>query len=702
MTTAPAYVPRSAPRRRVGALDGLRGLAVTGVIVYHLNASWLPGGYLGVDVFFVVSGFLITGLLVDALSPGGPVWAHLRDFWTRRARRLVPALVGLIAVVAVLAALTAPDAVPQLRRDIPAALVFVANWSLLFQHQSYFQTMGRPPLLQHLWSLGVEEQFYLVWPWAVALMARYSRRPAQTLTWLAGSGTVASSALMAALYTAGHDASNVYYNTFTHASGLMIGSCAAALVRAQGARYRRWAPSSRARAGTAALVGLVLLAVFVPGNSAFAYRGGILLASVLAAVVVLVALRPGPLTQGLGMRPLRYLGARSYSLYLWHWPIICLTRPDVDVPISGAQLLVLRLALIGLASELSYRFVEEPFRTGRAQHTLAALRPTARSWALGSAGVGAVAVVALLAVSNPPPLPSSLAAGSTPAARVPLRPPVLTGKEGTTTSSATVPAGAPSATTISATTSSTTAPTTSSPPTSSPMDLPPVGEVVPGGGVPTTTPDRAAGPRGVTLSVPPSAHGGGASRPSSTLPPTTKPLASKTTAPTTTTVPRNPPPPAWHRRHYVLALGDSVLLASAQALERRLDNHVTVDAIVGRQVWQGERRLSQYRRVGDLNGLKAVVVDLGSNGPLKPSDVSDIMHICRGVPLLVFVNVRVPLPWQAETNASLAAVGKDPGVRVVNWFAATAKPGVLWPDAVHPNPKGQVLYADLVAQALGM
>src|SRR5487761_1471362 len=139
-------------RRRVPALDGLRGLAVAGVIAYHLNPSWLPGGYLGVDIFFVVSGFLIPGLLLDAFSPGGRAGPQLKDFWARRARRLVPALVALVAVVAIAAGIFAPDAVPRLRADIPSALTFVANWRLLAHHDSYFEAIGRPPLLQHLWS----------------------------------------------------------------------------------------------------------------------------------------------------------------------------------------------------------------------------------------------------------------------------------------------------------------------------------------------------------------------------------------------------------------------------------------------------------------------------------------------------------------------------------------------------------------------
>jgi hypothetical protein len=150
----------------------------------------------------------------------------------------------------------------------------------------------------------------------------------------------------------------------------------------------------------------------------------------------------------------------------------------------------------------------------------------------------------------------------------------------------------------------------------------------------------------------------------------------------------------------VLAIGDSVLVAASASLQQRLDGDITIDAVVGRQVWGGIARLAAYKAAGDLVGLNAIIIDLGTNGPMSPKDVAQFRALSIGVPLLVFVNVRVPLPWQSETNSSLAAVAGQPGIAVVNWYSASAAPGVLWPDAVHPDPKGQVLYAKLVAAAL--
>jgi peptidoglycan/LPS O-acetylase OafA/YrhL len=749
---------------RLPALDGLRGIGIAAVVVYHLDPSWLPGGYLGVDIFFVVSGFLITWLLFELLGAGGPVGPALRQFWARRARRLLPALVTVILCVTLFASFFARDAIPLLRADIPAALGFVANWQLLFHHDSYFESMGRPPLLLHLWSLGVEEQFYLVWPFVVLAVLRLARRPERAMTLVAGAGAAFSAFLMAAFFVPGHDPSSVYYDTFTHSSGLMIGAALAGAVhnrlglvrsthpgemppRAPGAGPRAWT-------GVVSLAGLATLLVFTGANTPFAYRGGIFLASALTGLALLVSLQPGIVQKALGSPPLRYLGKRSYSLYLWHWPIICLTRPEVDVPISGWPLLILRLTLVGLAAEASYKLVEQPFRTGRAQAALRSLSGAGRTAAVSSVGLCGVTAVVLLAVVNPPPLPAALLIGSTPAARATLLPAGqgpdqgLTGRLAGSLTSRTTSTRRPTPMRrpTSAGPATSTHPATSTrPATTSPAPTTVAATTV----VATTVPQTTTVPKPMTrltltlpstwvtrtdlpavtravnrtallpmiwngilpmLKKPPTTTTSTSALSTSALSTSALSTSALSTPALKTSVPAGEanlshhaakvPPTRPKLGHDVLAIGDSVLVAATTSLEQRLHGDITVDAVVGRQVWSGIARLAAYKAAGDLVGLKAIVIDLGTNGPMTPQDVAQFRALSVGVPLLVFVNVRVPLPWQSETNASLAAVAGQPGIAVVNWYSASAAPGVLWPDAIHPGPKGQVLYANLVAAAL--
>ena len=709
--------PRVAPsarlplnrRSRVPALDGLRGIGIAAVVVYHLNPSWLPGGYLGVDVFFVVSGFLITGILMDLFARQGSLGSKLRDFWGRRVRRLFPAIAVLCVGVVLASAVLAPDAMPRLRADIPAALGFVANWRLLFHHDSYFEAMGRPPLLLHLWSLGVEEQFYLIWPWAVLALVSFVKRPARAIAMVASLGALASALAMALLFVPGHDPSSVYYNTFTHSAGLMIGAALVAAIRAWPARpgTRRGVVDLSARPsapklprsqvlGAAALAGLAVLFVVAADQATFSYRGGIFLASALVGLAIWAALRAGAVARLLSCWPLRYLGTRSYSLYLWHWPVIVLTRPNLDVPLSGTPLLLLRLVIMGALAEGSYRFVEQPFRTGRAQATFRAWRRRAKGAAVATVGLAGTAMVSVLALVNPPALPAALAQGSTPAARVALPPASANAAEHSTASSPTTPPPTPRGAT-----SSRTAPATKTTPTSPSATVPA-----------TTSPPSTSSTAGSTPDPPPSAFTGYLVPTLTPNPPPSAATGYPVRSATPSSVPTgtasahpNAPLAAPHETsplgHSILAIGDSVLLAASSALTTRLDGDITIDAVVGRQCWTGINRLAAYRQAGDLTGLQALIIDLGTNGPMTPSDVAQIRTLAAGVPLLVFVNVRVDRPWQDQTDASLAAVAGQPGIRVVNWYAASAAPGLLWPDGIHPDPAGAAVFASLVATALG-
>ena len=354
------------------------------MVVYHLGIGALPGGFLGVDVFFVISGFLITTLLMTERSRHGRI--RLGRFYARRARRLLPALIVMLAGTALLVATVARDAIEGFRGNVAAALLYVSNWWYIAQDQSYFELIGRGNVLAHLWSLAVEEQFYLIWPavaamiWGIARARRASVR--RTLAVVAGVLALASTAAMAVMsvrhgYPLDADPSRAYFGTDTHAMSVLTGAALAALWR-PGRASARIPVGARVALGAvglglAALLGWVL--VSANEYSAWMYRGGFLVVAILVAALVAVASHPAsPLGTVLEHRALRWVGERSYGIYLWHWPILLVTRPGQDLPWHGWWVQALRLGLVLVVAAASYRLVEEPIRRGAVGRAWARLR----------------------------------------------------------------------------------------------------------------------------------------------------------------------------------------------------------------------------------------------------------------------------------------------------------------------------------------
>ena len=413
-------------------LDGLRALAVAAVFLYHANVSWMPGGFLGVDLFFALSGYLITSLLLREFATHGTI--DLVAFWMRRARRLFPA-VALVILFAMLATLTiARDDLGRTRADALSAVVYLTNWHEVIASHSYFSQFGRPSLLQHLWSLAVEEQFYLLWP--LLMIVGLRRWHPRTMHVVTGVLALASCVLMVLLYNPGGDPSRVYYGTDTRAFTLLIGALLAFSWPAAQTALRRWRQSARVidGAGLAALLGVLAMFVTVQDFDPWLYRGGFLLMALLGAVLVAAVSQPdGRLGWALGCEPLRWLGARSYGIYLWHWPIMELTRPGLDVGIHGPLLVLLQAALTVGAAALSYRYVEMPFRTGEAQKRLRAFldrhTPHQRlAWVMGSAG--AILSFAGLGFGLPAPVAASAFSSTATASarqKLPSAPPTVSG-----------------------------------------------------------------------------------------------------------------------------------------------------------------------------------------------------------------------------------------------------------------------------------
>ena len=406
--------PRAKEMGYLPGLDGVRALAVIGVLLYHADLSWIPGGFLGVDVFFVLSGFLITSLILEEFDRSGRV--DFRKFYLGRARRLLPALILVLVVVSLAAALVYQDAARQLASDVVASIFYVNNWWYIAADQSYFEFIGRPPLLKHLWSLAVEEQFYLVWP-AIAFLAmrRFARKGVFAV---AATLAILSTIWMLQLAVSNGfpdfaDPSRAYFGTDSHSMGLLIGAAMATFWRP--GRMRRALPTGASviitAVGIAALLAVIWFFVFVGEFTPWLYRGGFLGLALIVATLIAAASHPGVgLGKAMGTQPWRYIGQRSYGLYLWHWPVFMATRPGLDLPLDGVPLLILRLGLTVGIAELSFRFVEMPIRRRVIQRYAARIKAASgarrrrlrlvATAMIGATVVSVVAVALLLAATT--------------------------------------------------------------------------------------------------------------------------------------------------------------------------------------------------------------------------------------------------------------------------------------------------------------
>jgi peptidoglycan/LPS O-acetylase OafA/YrhL/lysophospholipase L1-like esterase len=373
-------------QRYLPGLDGLRALAVGAVIAYHVGWGWAPGGLLGVEVFFTLSGYLITDILLAQHERTGRL--QLADFWLGRARRLLPALFVMLAVVVAWVTLLDRSLLPALRGVVVASAFYVSNWWLIAQHSSYFAQFGPPSPVGHLWSLAVEEQFYLIWPGLLWIGLRCSRGRAGSGARLAVASLLlaaASVVTMAMLYRPGYDPTRVYDGTDTRAFALLIGAALAFVwpasdLRAEVASGARWVLDG---AGALGLAVFALMVWRTGEYSPFLYPTGMVLLSLGTALMVAAAASPASrFGRMLGWRPLRWVGVRSYGIYLWHFPIIVLTTP-ADGRDTLARAVLQVAASVGCAA-LSWRYLEEPIRHGALPRWWAQIRGS--GWRLGALG----------------------------------------------------------------------------------------------------------------------------------------------------------------------------------------------------------------------------------------------------------------------------------------------------------------------------
>jgi peptidoglycan/LPS O-acetylase OafA/YrhL len=375
--------PVRSDQKYLPGLDGLRALAVAAVVAYHLDFGWAQGGLLGVGVFFTLSGYLITDILLGHWDKKGRL--GLRDFWLRRARRLLPALFVMLLVVAIWVNTLDRAELPGFRGDVVASALYVSNWWYIGQHASYYAQFAPPAPLDHLWSLAVEEQFYLIWPWlvlfGVLLFGRLTIAKgaagksrdggylsARTRYWMAAVTLLLASASaveMAVLFHPGTDPTRVYEGTDTRAFGLLFGAALAMVWPTRRTRVPKAATWLLDVAGVAGLAVIGILIWRTNEYSVFMFRGGLVLLSLgTVLVVAAVAVPGGLLGRALGWGPLRWTGVRSYGIYLWHYPLIVLTAPTLIAGGFSTSRAATAAAASVVVAAVSWRFVEEPIRRG--------------------------------------------------------------------------------------------------------------------------------------------------------------------------------------------------------------------------------------------------------------------------------------------------------------------------------------------------
>ena len=625
------------------SLDGIRALSVLAVIIYHANKMWLPGGFLGVEVFFVISGYLITLLLLAESEKNGSI--SLKEFWWRRARRLLPALWVVVLGVVVFAALFQREMLGTLRGDVIAALLYGFNWFQIWVGTSYFTSFEFVPL-RHLWSLAVEEQFYLIWPVVMLVVAKFGKRRLPIV-----SAVFFGLAVVLAIYTAlvyqpgtisnigdtpnqfmslfGQPVSRIdflFLGTLTRSSGLLLGAALAIW-------WRPWLlQNSRAGAnklfdfiGIGGLAALALMMwrfqTVIEGTDEgtvgydFLFRGGFFLTDLASLAVIAAAVHPSSkiLARSLSNPVLVWLGRRSYGFYLFHWPVFQFYRRFAGKGLTPYEFVVLVLFALAL-TELSYRYIETPVRQGAVSRWWAEFRQPA----FGAQLVRRQRRIVLSAVASLLPVFGvvSLATAGVQLDEIAQN---LSDNEGNT------------------------------------VDV----------------------------------LGGGQSDDAGVV--ATASTIAGQIATATTTLDGQPID--------VLAIGDSVMLGAANVLT---DRGVTVDAVKSRPYRQALEIANYMKSVNRLGSV--VIIHLGTNNTVDESTLDEIMVPLKDVPLVLFVTVHVPSEVRQNTNNRRIneLTSRYENVKVLDWYSiALAHPEYLYSDKIHIRPEGQKVYADLMMQAIG-
>lgn len=624
--------------RYIPGLEGLRAFAVLSVIAYHLNFNWANGGFIGVDIFFVLSGYLITSILLPAY--GNDINLDFRDFWVRRIRRLLPAAYLMIFSTVVWVVLFDRELLHTVRGDAISSLFYMSNWWFIFHKLSYFDSFGSPSPLKNLWSLAIEEQFYIIWPMFL-VVGMYIMKSRARLAAVISLLALCSAVMMSVLYETGGDPSRVYYGTDTRSFGLLIG-CALALVWPMKRLSSNRLPSKLKHTLHAtefsAFCILVLCVYFTDEYEPFLYRGGMLFISVTAAILIACVCHPSSfLGNLLSWWPLRWLGTRSYGIYLWHYPVIVLSTPVQEIGNPVFWHIVLKVIVTCILAELSYLFIEKPVRTqGFRPFFRRVLIHRIKEWkttsVISKMSIGFIIFAILIFAGG--------LSGLAGEQKHPTKWTYSSQETNADTSQAS-------------------------------------------GNKKNAAADKKHYPEQKTTESDQRQKENKDSGQETHKKKDTQSQQAKKTA---------------HTAKEVLAIGDSVMLDISSHLRQSL-SHVTIDGKVGRQMSQALELAREYKSFNQPN--KAVIIELGTNGYFTNSQIEQLLQSFSKAHIYL-VNTRVPRQWESKVNESLQQQAHaHQNVTLVDWHTeALQHPEYFTPDGVHLVPKGAKALTALIVQAM--
>ena len=621
-------------------IDGLRALAVFAVILYDFRFSFAEGGFLGVALFFVLSGYLITDLLLNEWNNGNKI--SLLNFWFRRAKRLLPGLFMLLLMLGTFVTVFRPDLINKLRPDMLAVVFYYSNWHDIFHKVSYFEVFGTPPLLKHLWSLAVEEQFYIIWPLLMVAGLKIFRNHKRILAGTIILGALLSAAVMALLYIPGDDPSRVYYGTDTRAFSLLLGAAAAFMMPSRkllAMNFSRGKLLIFNLAGITGLIAFFAFAVFSNEYGDFLYRGGMLLFSVFCIPLILSAAHPETLISRIfRLDPLRRIGAFSYEIYLFQFPVIAVFTPAVNTNGVNLWLCAAQVLATLLLAWLTYHFVDNPIR--RKEFSCKSLKENQdqKTGALTSVRMGIIGSLIIIMVA-------ATVIGATGLVSLP-----LLGNKGNRTNPVIPETGSGVQTTLPS--------TTRMPETSASV---------------TTT---------VQTSTEPSTGTGTSSfRIVSNAPDL---ISGKTLCDKRITV-----------------IGDSIMFDVKGFLKPEYP-HMFIQCKVGFQIWHARELIQGIKKNGNLGDI--VIIELGTNGYCTKNTLYSIINEIGSDRKIIFCSARIPGSGQAAINRNIRdVVMKTSNTVLADWFLVSAHHDEFFVgDGVHTTYSGSKTYAAMLQRAIAI